>query len=134
MGVALGQEQQQRLPFSEHAGQFLEQGTDLLPEQRQQNAEDQRQDADEEGEDDPDREGLRQPQALQQVDQPLHEEGQHHARQHRREHVAEGEDNGEAENQDHGQHHGFFIREVALDPVAKHLEHQSSLDGPPDGP
>ncbi|MCY1429545.1 hypothetical protein D9M71_454660 [compost metagenome] len=128
--VALGQQQQQRLPFAEHPRQLLEQGAELLPEQRHQHTHDQRQDADEEREDDPYRQGLGQPQALQQVHQPLHEEGQHQPGKYRCEHVAEGKDSGEAEYQDHGEHHGLFIGEIALNPVAKHLEHWKSLDGP----
>ncbi|MNP16788.1 hypothetical protein D3C76_1091960 [compost metagenome] len=121
--VALGQQQQQRLPLAEHARQFVEQGDQLVPQQRHQHQHEHRQRAHEQGEHQHHRQPGGYPQALQGIDQPLHQKRQHHARQHRRKHATEGEYRSKSQEQQDRQHHRFLIGEVALHPVAKHFEH-----------
>ncbi|MCY1289504.1 hypothetical protein D9M70_385980 [compost metagenome] len=122
--IALGQQQQQRLPFAEHPRQLVEQGDDLLPQQRHQHHQEQRQGADEQCIHQPHRQHARHAPVLELAHETLHQEGQHQAGQHRRQHAAEGEDGGEAEHQQHGQHHRLLVGEVALHPIAEHLVHQ----------
>ena len=117
-GIALGQHQQHALPFAEHPRQFVEQGEQLLPEQRQQDHQEQRQQAEEQAVDQPHGEQVRHPEAFQHADHALDQEGDHHRRQYRREHPAEGEDDAEAEHQHDRQHHCLLVGEVALHPVA----------------
>ncbi|MND52720.1 hypothetical protein D3C81_1351560 [compost metagenome] len=94
-----------------------------MPKQRHQHQQKHRQRAHEQGKDQADGIAGRHPQALQGVDQPLHEERQDHTGQHWRQHATEGQHGGEGQKQQNHQHHCFFIGEVALHPVAKHLEH-----------
>ncbi|MNJ57476.1 hypothetical protein D3C77_530650 [compost metagenome] len=123
MRITLRQQQQQRLPLAQHARQFVEQGDQLMPEQRHQDQQEHRQGAHEQGKDQADGIAGRHPQTLQGVDQPLHKERQDHTGKHRSKHTAQGQDGSEGQNQQDRQYHRLFIREVALHPVAKHFEH-----------
>ncbi|MNP25488.1 hypothetical protein D3C76_1182980 [compost metagenome] len=122
--ITLRQQQQQGLPLGKHAGQFVEQGDQLVPEQRHHDHDEHQQQPHEQREDQPHCDATRHPQALQAHHQTLHQVGQHHPGQHRRQHAAQGQHRGERQEQQDRQYHGFFVGEVALNPVAQHFEHQ----------
>ncbi|MCY1437418.1 hypothetical protein D9M71_535780 [compost metagenome] len=124
MRIAFGQQQQQRLPLGEHAGQLVEQGDQLMPEQWHDNHDKHQQQPHEQRKDQPHRDPARHPQALEGHHQPLHQVRQHHPGEHRRQHTAQGQYGGERQKQQDSQHHRFFIGEIALNPVAQHFEHQ----------
>ncbi len=127
MRITLGQQQQHRLPFGEHARGFVEQGDQLVPEQWHQYQQEHQQYADEQGKHQTDGGHFRHAQAFQSTDQPVHQKRQHQTGYDRRQHAAQRQDKGERQKQQNCQDHRLLVREVALHPIAKHIEHQTSF-------